>query len=175
MKLWSDFVIWLTVKPRLKRLQRQFPEAEFHPFGSRYVCSPPALSTDIDFLVYSDADLSAKLVAHGYNKSTYWELYFSDVGGGNEFVSWRKGVVNLAVVPTRAFLEKNLTATHICKARNIRRKYHRVLVYEALRGTLLAMADNSLDPELRSFLESLNGPHGHAIYMAYRIQNGLVP
>jgi len=175
MNLWSEFVIWLTVTPRLKRLQRQFPEAEFYPFGSRYVCTPPALTTDVDFMVYSQEDITAKLVGYGYKKSEAFENCYSDVGGGNEFSSWRKGVVNLVLVSTRSFLDKNITATHICKTKNLRRKYHRIVVYEALRGNKTESLPDDFCPQLQSFLESLNGPHGHAIYMAYRIQNGLVP
>ena len=56
MSLLSKLVWHLSIKPRLRNLQILFPGAKIFPTGSRWVCNPPVISTDIDFLVYFEKE-----------------------------------------------------------------------------------------------------------------------
>lgn len=171
MRLLADITYFLTIRPRLNRLRKLLPEAKIYPCGSRYVCSPPVMFTDIDFLVYCEDNLGTELILNGYAVSSKNE-YLN--GQGDIFFSWRKGPVNLIVTSSKAFMEAHIAATHICKTRNFQRKYSRILVYEALRGTFeRAEVLKYLDRDLAVFLENANGPYGRAIIKAYIIQKGL--
>lgn len=179
MKMWDELVYRVTVAPRLKRLKQLLPEAIIFPAGSRYVCSPPELTTDIDFLVYVADDLVAayqKLLNTGYRKSDYRD-YFGEESG--DFTAWRKGKVNLIVTPSIKYALAYHTATYICKCENVQIKYDRVLIHEWLRGTL--HLKDELDPlsswvhwsKYRNLFEAVSSPHWHALHMAYRAQHGL--
>lgn len=178
----STLVYWLSIKPRLKRLQRLLPEASIHPTGSRYVCSPPVLSTDIDFLVYSEAQLGKTLVDDGYVQSEF-KLYFGNgpVVHPDDFSAWRKSKENLIVTNNRRYAETFQTATYLCKLHNIKLKPSRVIVHECLRGNMKA-EDNmgacvtdtgkAMTP-LMQLLATLQGEHGNALHKAYRAKHGL--
>lgn len=172
-QFWHDTVYWLTVRPRLNRLKRLLPDAEIYPCGSRYVCNPPVLLTDIDFLVYCEAEIGLELGRTGYSYSTFQGYFHS---GHSDFISWRKGSINLIVTHSKKYMVDHNLATSICKTKNIRAKYHRIIIHEALRGNTVfideIMPDN-FNHELRNFLLQANGPFGHAIRKAYMVQNGL--
>ena len=167
MSLLQKLVYHLTIKPRLNKLKKLLPEAIIQPTGSRYVCDPPVMGTDIDFLVYSEVDVDSTLLVAGYAKTIL--QYPMD---GDQFNAWRRNKENLIVTSSVKYAEGFHTATHICKTKNIRSKFARVLIHEALRGTW----DDAIlwdDKQLRDLLASFNGPYGHAIHQAYRAQHGL--
>lgn len=173
MKRWyADLVFWLTIAPRLKRLQWQFPEAKIFPFGSRYVCNPLPLFTDIDFMVYASMDdIKAKLIAYGYEESIHTNYSGQDI---YDFTSWRKGIINLIVSPSKTFVERDLVATHMCKSWNVQRKWGRILVHEAIRGNMIdASGTEYLPKDLVTLLTQMNGPHRVAMYEIYRAQHDL--
>jgi hypothetical protein len=176
MKLLSKLVFWLTIRPRMNRLIKLLPEASIYPFGSRYVCDPPVMNTDVDFLVYSDDDITATLLAAGYSNNRHDQNYFGISTPEKTFSTWRRGVVNLVVMSNRQFLLENLIATYICKDRNIQQKYHRIIVYEAMRGNWDVWGQvlpEDLDPDLKMLLDNLCGPHGHTLRQMYIIQHGV--
>ncbi len=174
MSWYSNLVYWLLIKPKLKKLRRQLPEAKIFPCGSRYVCDPPTITTDVDFLVYSENDLTAALLALGYGTSP-WRDYFGLESGS--FESWRKGTKNLIVSTSKPFCDGHNVATSICKSRNVKRKYHRVMVYEALRGNkeFFEIMPDAFCPKLKGLLENLTGPHGPTLIKTYMIQYGVEP
>ncbi len=169
----SEIVFWLTIKPRMRNLQRLLPEASVHPTGSRYVCNPPVLNTDIDFLVFCEDDVSSALLAAGYKKSNYREYFSRGEIDVNAFAAWRRGKVNLIVTSNVKYAETFHTATYICKQQNVEHKYQRVTIHEVVRGTM--PADHVVwNDELKALLASFQGEHGHAIHKLYRVQHGLV-
>ena len=178
MNLLNELVYFLTIKPRLNRLKKLLPEASIYPCGSRYVCSPPVLLTDIDFLVYSERELEVKLGKLGYRKSMVNNGYGTMVNAypDRDFLSLRKGKVNLIVTNDKKFANGWVVATHICKANNFKWKYHRIQVYEALRGNFdpNSFSMEFFDRELIDLLASFNGYYGNTMTQAYRAQHGLI-
>lgn len=178
MSYLQDFIYWATIKPRLKKLQRLLPEAKIYPAGSRYVCNPPRFFTDVDFVVYSEHAVEDILYTNKYKKSS-WSDYRGvhlTYGAEGEFTAWRRGRINLIVALTWNYAERFNVATHICRSRNIREKWQRIVVHEALRGNWLRNRAGTpgLPPDLFDFLESLQGPYGNSIYQAYRAQHDLL-
>ena len=149
-------------------------DIEIYPCGSRYVCNPPVMNTDIDFLVYTDdLDIDTKLYSLGFNYSQNREYppmdsYFGD------FASFRKGDINLIVTSSVAYRDNFILGTHICKRFNLLVKRHRLAVFDALFAK-----DNfdknkiGLDKDVADLLHKLKGPHGRSLREAYRIQHGL--
>jgi len=175
MKLWQDFIYWLTIRPRLAMLRWQFPDVEISPAGSRYVCNPPSLLTDVDFLVYTEAPIEAALMALGYKESQFIE-YANCHLQGLEFKSWRKKKVNLIVSSSRLFSDCYNVATHICKTYNLRYKHHRVLVHEVVRNPTanIVMLDSiyeDFDPGVKNLLRTLTGPHAATMREAYKAKH----
>lgn len=171
MSLLSSIVYNLTIRPRLIKLKKLLPEAKILPAGSRYVCDPPIMNTDVDFLVFSVDSVGIKLLSAGYAQTP-----FTDYRGlimGDDFYAWRRGVVNLIVTSSVKYAEGFHTATHICKTRNVRDKWHRVLIHEAIRGNMTTLDIEDMGADLKMLLANFNGPYGHAIHKAYRVQHEL--
>jgi hypothetical protein len=168
MSLLSSIVYNLTIRPRLIKLKKLLPEAKIHPAGSRYVCDPPVMATDVDFLVFSADSVDCKLLSAGYV-----ETPFADYRGlvlSGDFSAYRRGVVNLIVTSSVKYAEGFHTATHICKSRNVRDKWYRVLIHEAVRGKMTTIDIEDIGADLKMLLANFNGPYGHAIHKAYRAQ-----
>jgi hypothetical protein len=175
MTLLQKLVYGLTIKPRMEKLQKLLPEAKIHPVGSRYVCSPPVMGTDIDFLVLvkSYDDAYAAVIDAGYIKTTDIDKY---IDAGENFITWRCGVVNLIMSNDRVFVEGFHTAAHLCRKFNLRIKDERIQVHAAFRKNQYApetLKMLKLSTEIQTLLESFNGAHGHAIHKAYRAKHGL--
>lgn len=172
MGVWNKLVWHLTIAPRLRRLQRLLPQAGVYPTGSRYICDPPYLWTDIDFLVYCPINLDDRLVAAGYTKS-----HFSNYGllsSADDFDAWRKGKVNLIVTQKKEYADSFVAATHWCKQRNTLSKLVRVFVHEAFRGNYDGASEMGCftDAE-KQFLKSLTTNYGRVLVSAYRAKHGL--
>lgn len=175
-KLLSSLVYWLTIKPRIIRLQKLLPDAKIHPVGSRYVCHPPVMNTDIDLLVLELTEnfCWVKLLNAGYKKTTDIDKY---IGGGN-FTTWRRGKVNLIVSVDLEFVEGFQTGTHICKQFNIRDKDQRILIHASFRKNEYfpaSLKEAKVSEQIQTLLANFNnGPHGNTLHKVYRAQQGLV-
>lgn len=164
-------VYFLTIRPRLKFLSRSLPEAKIFPSGSRYVCNPPVLYTDVDFLIYTEKSIAAELRALGFKESRWVD--YSGVED-KEFSAWRKGVLNLIVTSSSHYAETFHSATHASRRLNVRTKYHRVLLHEAFKGNSVDVKDQANCPDdIRAMIRGLSGPHGNSLRKAYRAQHGL--
>jgi len=165
----NSIVFWLTIKPRMALLQRQFPEVRIYPAGSRYVCSPPVISTDVDFLVYTKKSIDQKLEAIGFKKSQ--SENYRKTEDHDDFWAWRRREVNLIVTSSANYAETFDTATHICKRFNVRDKWERICLHEALRkGVNTHRVHNG---EVYELVGSLIGPYGVPLRKAYRAQHNL--
>jgi hypothetical protein len=174
MGILSWLAFKLTIESRMNNLRKLFPEAKIYPTGSRYVCDPPVLFTDIDFLVFSKDDLTDKMTLLGYKASLMQEYM---VIPGWDFSSWRKGKINLIISDSENFVTRHRIATDICKKRNLRFKVSRVLVHELVRGPWYEGAEmwfpTDLDASTRNLIQNFHGPHGNTICQMYKIQHGL--
>jgi hypothetical protein len=115
----------------MAKLQMLLPEVKIYPTGSRYVCSPPVLTTDIDFLVLSEKNIANQL--HTLKYHTRGPDYEAGIGNQWNFQTYRRGVINLIVTNSSEFILRHVVATHLCKRENLRLKDARVLVHRVIR------------------------------------------
>lgn len=174
----NDIAYWLTIRPRLNRLKKLLPGAVIFPAGSRYVCNPPVMHTDVDFLIYvpniKTTNTEWLLTCCKYKESLMsdYRMTFAT----KPITCFRRGVVNLIVTWNEDYYRGFRTATHICKRFNVRHKMERVTVHEALNGAF----DKGHDfwelksyPELQQLILNFCGPHGATYHKVYRLQHGL--
>lgn len=169
---WLNTVAYvLTIKPRIKKLKKLFPEAQIFPTGSRYICSPPSMFTDVDFVVYCPRELSNDLIKCGYVKSSVPDYGIAGDFEGS-FSSWRRGNVNLIHTTSITFADRHVIASHICKVHNVLSKYQRIVVHDIVRSekakTELYQVEDSL---IRKLLESFVSPNRSSIEKIYKLQN----
>ena len=105
---------------------------EMEPVGSRVSCNPPPMDTDEDLLILTDKmyKLVEDCKAQGFAGG---EVYFKEDGSAaSDFISIRKGNINLIVTEDKQWYDKFLLATHICKTLNVMDKKNRVMVFQAI-------------------------------------------
>jgi len=167
MKWYQDLIYWLTIKPRLRRLQKEFPDCQIFPTGSRYVCDPPVLTTDIDFIVYNKHSEGIKLIEWAWQKSSITEY----MSGGEEdkFSSYRRKKVNLIVSQDRGFVQGYIIATHICKRFNLLDKHHRVWVHAIVRDCVASEVPEHFknNDDLTKLLNQFKSNYRQAVMRAY--------
>lgn len=101
------------------------PEVHAIPCGSRFVCDPPVMDTDIDYCLYSKKRLDSRLLQLGFTGGErYWHR--------DSFVSWRRGNHNFIVTDDETLFQRWKFATYVCKTLNIRNKNWRVKIYHAI-------------------------------------------
>ena len=100
-----------------------------HPTGSRFICDPPVMDTDEDYVVLTkDFDrLSRYLIANDwdYDGANYREE-------GAPFGSFRKDHYNLIVTDDEEFYDKYVVATRLAAKFNLLSKVDRVQLFAAV-------------------------------------------
>ena len=105
------------------------------PCGSRVTCKPAPTDTDEDFLVQIAADESAisrvvgLLVGAGFKWEGDTEHYQA---AANEFMSWRRGDINLIVTASGDFARRHRAATSVCTRLNLMNKDDRIALFQAV-------------------------------------------
>lgn len=97
--------------------------------GSRVIENPPPLGRDEDWIVLAD-DLSEAtniLMRNGFGPDAQ-KLY-----GNTEFVSFRKGQLNLIVTEQRWLYDRYVIATDVAKQLNLRSRADRVRLFQTIR------------------------------------------
>jgi hypothetical protein len=118
------------------------------PCGSRVTCSPPPMDTDADYLVLCPSEperVTAVINAmHGF--CLEWE------GGehyqamiASDFMSWRRGEINLIVTSNDRFAAKHRVATGLCKRLNLMHKPDRIALFQGV------LYGNEYDPTRDKF------------------------
>ena len=95
--------------------------------GSTYVCDPAPEGTDIDFIIATDSDLKHDLIDEGFTYERENDGYTSD------FISLRKGRLNLILSYSVGFAEKHVLARDVCKYCNILDKNQRIAIFHAIQ------------------------------------------
>ena len=116
--------------------------SKYHKTGSSYICNPPVLNTDIDFIVLT-------------TQENYWDLVNTlsmaewEEGGSRPkptpaeyqstleieyygFASWKKGNVNLIITTSEDFYNKFVKATELAKKQNLLKKEDRVALFQKI-------------------------------------------
>ena len=106
------------------------------PCGSKFVCDPPVMTTDEDYLVFAVNKIHAELEALGYasdsdnTQPSSRPTVEDDVDW--RFESWRRGSINLIVTTAEEFAKKHEAATRVCKKLNLLDKRDRIMIYQAV-------------------------------------------
>lgn len=165
-------LVWhLSIVPRMRRLKKLLPQADVYPTGSRYICDPPYLWTDVDFLIYSKTDIDSVLLKAGYEKSVFT---YNANANADDFDAWRKGKENLIVTQKKEYADSFVAATYWCRERNILSKGIRVYVHECFRGNNGGVDHPGCFSDVEAqFLNSLTTAYGRVLVQAYRAKHGL--
>lgn len=98
--------------------------------GSRVICNPPVLTTDVDYIVLATTKgaLVAKLVSN-----QGWLPSSGDPNYGGDFISLVKGNVNLIITDNPTFYEASHYAHKLAKRLNLLNKQDRIDLFELAR------------------------------------------
>jgi len=95
--------------------------------GSFYICNPPVLNTDIDFICFTTdlADTKELLLLDG------WELcgagqYTED----NHWFACRKDEYNFIITNNNVYYERFVLATQVAKKLNLKNKVDRIKLFQ---------------------------------------------
>lgn len=100
---------------------------EWHPTGSRYICNPPVMDTDEDYVcfLFDDDDL----LKAGFNKTSNESEEYE---GLSYFTTWRYKHYNLVVTEDREFFDLFVLATKEAKEKNILDKNERIDLFQKI-------------------------------------------
>lgn len=115
------------------------------PCGSRVTCNPAPTDTDEDHLVeMPDAreDTVSSVVSLLSSAGFRWEGDTEHYQtAASEFMSWRRGDINLIVTASAEFARRHRAATHVCTRLNLMVKDDRIALFQAvLYGDILKTA-----------------------------------
>lgn len=102
------------------------------PTGSRWICDPPPMHTDEDWICLAETFETATndLVAEDFEEEGEYREE------GNNFLSFRKGDVNLIVVTEEGYYNEFCLATKLARKYNLLQKRDRIQLFQAiLEGT----------------------------------------
>lgn len=127
----------------------------YEPCGSRVTCDPPPMDTDRDWLVTrpgaSTLDVGRLMsnLPDNIRLEGGGEHYQQQVAG--DFMSMRRGDLNLIVSSSAWFIERHREATRMCRELNLMEKRHRILLFQQV---LYGRDDNH--PLARAAVEKLD-------------------
>lgn len=98
---------------------------EWHPTGSRYICNPPVMDTDEDYICFLFED--NKLLEGGFEKTSSES---EEYDGLSHFTTWRYKHYNLVVTDRRKFYNLFVSATEQAKKENIMEKEKRIELFQ---------------------------------------------
>ena len=100
----------------------------FFRTGSREICSPPPLDTDVDFVVL-DLACKGNFERNGFQQTTQEDR---EVYGQADFMAYRRGEVNLIVVSDWASFKSWKAATAAAKQMNLKDKQKRIELFQGI-------------------------------------------
>ncbi len=99
--------------------------------GSRVICNPPVLDTDIDFIICERGggiELHKFLIKNGFNKSCKDDEEYDMESEG--FECYRKDNINLIITSNYNWYLKWVTATKLAKKLNLLEKEQRIALFK---------------------------------------------
>lgn len=103
--------------------------------GSRVTCNPAPSDGDYDYLLLvkpnseNIADVVRRLTSLGYVLEGYGHY---QAMAASDFMSWRKGNINLIITASLDFVSKHHVATALCKKLNLLKKEDRIAVFQLI-------------------------------------------
>lgn len=129
----------------LYKFSHYFDAISVYPTGSRYICNPPILDTDDNYLVlvedargvYSKLindgwEDCLKLAVDGSGKDAI-DSYIDEQSYGVVWYAFRKGAINIMVSENWDWYVSSCAATELCKALNIKEKEQRIRIFRNLK------------------------------------------
>jgi hypothetical protein len=115
-------------------LKHDFEDADgllkWHPTGSNYICDPPVLDTDVDFILLVDYEVLTSLEKLGYFNTS--EDTMEDYPDDDGFTTYRRANVNLIVIEDAVIYGRLVTATEIAKRLNLTDKQERIDLFQGV-------------------------------------------
>ncbi|MEI3803357.1 hypothetical protein V6R85_02445 [Agrobacterium sp. CCNWLW32] len=107
-----------------------------HPTGSRYICHPPVTDTDEDHVVLvPNIEVAAiRLERDGWTVNRDDPAYQYGENNEVEFITARKGHLNLIIYDDHRGYSAFLAATEVAQILNLTDKEHRVALFKAVCG-----------------------------------------
>ncbi len=101
----------------------------FQPTGSRHICDPPVTGTDEDYIVHVEdvRTFALNAITDGYQiacKDSCAEM--------SNFLSLRKGDINLIITGNGDFYQRFVAATAVAKRLNLLNKTDRIALFQAV-------------------------------------------
>lgn len=117
------------------------------PVGSRVTCSQYSDEADYDHLVLCEKLDHAVTIfqREGFATNSSLEIKYVRMP---EFVSMRRGMLNLLITEEQQFFDKFMLATHVAKTLDILDKQHRICLFQAiLYGNPYQIPSHALDTD----------------------------
>ena len=103
--------------------------------GSSVTCDPPVLNTDLDYLILAVdwQPFLGEAVRENWEFSSYWDSHdVLDALANGDFISLRKGQLNIILTACVAFRKKFLLATKLAKQFNLLKKADSIALFQAV-------------------------------------------
>jgi hypothetical protein len=105
--------------------------------GSRFMCDPPVMNTDEDYLVdlscsSHQSTVTRLLIEQGFTVQGSIESATRNSGHRSEFKSWRRGTLNLITTVLVSFANRHRQATALCRRLNLLKKADRIAVFQII-------------------------------------------
>lgn len=103
--------------------------------GSSVTCDPPVMNTDLDYLVLAVdwQPFLSQALHEGWQLSAYWDAHsLAGALDDGDFVSLRKGRLNIILTACVQFRKKFLLATKLAKRFNLLKKADRITLFQAV-------------------------------------------
>lgn len=108
-----------------------------HPTGSRYICNPPVMTTDVDVVLLVQSLDTAARVLRGDGwivNADNCDEYSYQSNFEIPFMTARKGEHNLIVYDTTEGYNAFVRATEVARHFNLRDKQDRIMLFAAVCG-----------------------------------------
>lgn len=121
------------------RAALEYMGCKVEPCGSRVTCDPPPLDTDMDYLVeiiVSTENREQKITnivnaLQGFCLEWEGSEHYQHMIA-TDFMSWRRGEINLIVTSNFLFAERHRVATALCKRFNLMNKPDRIALFQGV-------------------------------------------
>lgn len=100
----------------------------FQMTGSRYICDPPPVDTDEDYIVLMSKRTPIALDDAGFVQTTDPTFY----AGCPDFFAWRGGIFNIICVDSPDMYARWVKATELAKKCNLLEKAERIALFQAI-------------------------------------------
>lgn len=115
--------------------------------GSRVTCSQYSDEAEYDHLVLCESlDHTVTIFQReGFATNSSLEIKYAGVP---DFVSMRRGMMNLLITEEQQFFDKFMLATHVAKSLDVLDKQHRICLFQAiLYGNTYQIPSHALDTD----------------------------